>query len=81
MCVIIDEEASEDDVKYLCERFGRIKRVKLVRDNYTKISRGVAYVDFYDEQSALSAVEKLNGHKYGSLILKVELAKPRNNNN
>jgi translation initiation factor 3 subunit G len=76
----LDEEASEYDLRLLFERFGNIKRINVVKDRKTKKNRGFAYVEFYNYQDALKAVEKINGHPYGNQILSVSISEPRPTN-
>lgn len=48
------------------------------KDTFTKVSRGFAYIKFRTRDLATRAMQELNGHGYGHLILKVERAKPSN---
>jgi len=48
------------------------------KDTFTKVSRGFAYIKFRSRDLATRAMQELNGHGYGHLILKVERAKPSN---
>ena len=57
--------------------FGRISRVFIAKDHVTKQSRGFAFITFRTREQAELALNELDGHGYGHLILKVEWAKAR----
>lgn len=73
----LTEDAEEMDLRELFGTFGRITRVFIAKDHTTGKSRGFGFVTFRDRRDAESALEALNGHGYGYLILKIEWAKPR----
>ena len=77
----LDEDATENDLRNLFERFGDIKRVNIVKDKKTGESRGFAYLEFYDAVSAEKAVAQVNGHPYGNQILSVSISQPREREN
>jgi hypothetical protein len=73
----LTKDAEELDLRELFGSFGRITRVFIAKEHTTRESRGFGFVTFRDRQDAESALENLNGHGYGYLILKVEWAKSR----
>ncbi|KAL3805028.1 hypothetical protein HJC23_003256 [Cyclotella cryptica] len=72
----ISEDTTEADLQELFEPFGRISRVYLAKDKETLTSRGFAFVSFVHREEAARAMEKLQGHGYDHLILKLEWARP-----
>jgi len=74
----ISADTTEDDLRDLFSRAGRIQRVYLARDRETQESRGFAYISYYSREDAQKAMDRLNGFGYDHLILKVEWAKPSN---
>ncbi len=77
--------ATEDDIRDLFERFGKILRVSIPMEEdrekdkdgkVVMVPRGYAYLVFARREDAEMALERLNGHGYHHLILKVEWAKP-----
>jgi translation initiation factor 3 subunit G len=79
----LTKSVTEDDVRDLFSRFGRVMRISLPRverkDDYgntVKECRGFAYVAFYERSDAERAMEVLQGYGYDHLILKLEWAKP-----
>lgn len=73
----LSKDAVELDLRELFGYYGRITRVFIVKDHATGESRGFAFVTFCSRQEAATALQNLNGHGYGYLILQVEWAKPR----
>jgi len=72
----ISEDTTEADLQELFQPFGRISRVYLAKDKETMQSRGFAFVSFVQRDDAARAMEKLQGHGYDHLILKLEWARP-----
>lgn len=72
----ISEDTTEADLQELFQPFGRISRVYLAKDKETMQSRGFAFVSFVHREDAARAMDKLQGHGYDHLILKLEWARP-----
>jgi translation initiation factor 3 subunit G len=72
----LSESTTEADLQELFSAFGRISRVYLAKDKETLASRGFAFVSFYNQQDAATAMEELQGYGYDHLILKLEWARP-----
>ena len=72
----ISEDTTEADLQDLFQPFGRISRVYLAKDKETMQSRGFAFVSFMNREDAARAMDKLQGHGYDHLILKLEWARP-----
>jgi hypothetical protein len=77
----LTKEVTEDDLRALFEPFGRVFRISLPRGDrmengkMIKEPRGFAYIAFVNRPDAEKAMERLQGHGYGYLILKLEWAK------
>lgn len=73
----LTKAVTEDDLRELFERYGRIHRVSLprVEKDGVKEPRGFAYIAFARHEDAEKALEQLQGHGYDHLILKLEWAK------
>ena len=71
----LTKSVTEDDLRDLFSRLGRISRVSLPRGP-DREPRGFAYISFYERRDAENALEKLQGFGYDHLILKLEWAKP-----
>jgi translation initiation factor 3 subunit G len=72
----LPEEATEHDLQELFKPFGKVSRTFLAKDKNKQISRGFAFVTFFNYDDAQRAIWSVNGHGYNHLILKVEWAKP-----
>nr|ALS04679.1 eukaryotic translation initiation factor 3 subunit G [Pseudodiaptomus poplesia] len=72
----LSENVSDEDLKELCQNFGRIARIFLAKDKNTGKCKGFAFVNFHQKEDAAKAISTLNGYGYDHLILSVEWAKP-----
>ncbi|XP_070009782.1 SUPPRESSOR OF ABI3-5 isoform X3 [Nicotiana tabacum] len=73
----LDENADEEMLRYEFSKHAPIKDLRLVRDKFTHVSRGFAFVHFYSVEEATKALEATNGttlEKNGQ-ILRVAYAK------
>ena len=73
----LSEDTTDDDLRDLFGRFGRISRVFLAKDRETNRTKGFAFVSFYDRSDAMRAMEKLDKKGYDNLIIRVEFAGKR----
>lgn len=73
----LSDDVKEGDLQDLFGQCGRLQRVFLAKDMTTFQSKGFAFITFYNREDAQRAIDKLNGHGYDNLIMKVEWAKPR----
>lgn len=74
----LTKAVTEEDLRELFERYGRIHRISLPRieKDGVKEPRGFAYIAFARHEDAEKALDQLQGHGYDHLILKLEWAKP-----
>ncbi|CAM8886155.1 unnamed protein product [Rhodiola kirilowii] len=73
----LDENADEEMIRYEFSKHAPIKDLRLVRDKFTHVSRGFAFVHFHSVADATKALEATNGtalEKNGQ-ILRVAYAK------
>ena len=59
---------------------GTVESASVVEDRETGRSRGFAFVEMASKEEAASAIEQFNGKEVGGRALKVNEAKPRENN-
>ena len=78
----LTKAVTEDDLRELFCRYGRISRISLPKlerkdekGNVYKEPKGFAYIAFASRADAEVAMEALQGHGYDHLILKIEWAK------
>lgn len=73
----LSETVSEGDLRALFGKFGDISRACVVYDRETGEHRGFAFVNFRLKSCAEKAIEFLDGYGYENMILRVEMAAPR----
>ena len=75
----IEPQYTEKDLRDILEKDFNFypKRIKLVTDRHTKISKGYAFVNFGTEKEVLEAIEGLNRKYLGHSVLSVEKVRPR----
>jgi translation initiation factor 3 subunit G len=73
----LSEDVTDDDLRDLFGRFGRISRVFLAKDRETNRTKGFAFVSFHERADAERAMEKLDKKGYDNLIIRVEFAGKR----
>ncbi|MEB3282927.1 MAG: RNA-binding protein [Lyngbya sp.] len=74
-------EVTEDDLKSVFTDYGSVKRVHIPTDRETGRSRGFAFVEMDTDAEETAAIEELDGAEWMGRDLKVNKAKPRENNN
>jgi RNA recognition motif-containing protein len=68
--------ATEDEVRALFERHGKVESVKLINDRETGRPRGFAFVDM-PAGEAQNAIQQTNGFQMGGRPLRVNEAQER----
>ncbi len=68
--------ATEDEVRNLFERYGKVDSVKLINDRETGRPRGFGFVDM-PADDAQSAIEHMNGFEMNGRALRVNEARER----
>jgi RNA recognition motif-containing protein len=68
--------ATEQDVRSLFERHGKVDSVKLIMDRETGKPRGFGFVDM-EQNEAQTAIQALNGHQMNGRPLRVNEAQER----
>jgi RNA recognition motif-containing protein len=68
--------ATEEELRSLFERHGKVESVKLINDRETGRPRGFGFVDMASNE-AQSAIQQLNGQEMGGRALRVNEAQER----
>ncbi|WOK98340.1 SUPPRESSOR OF ABI3-5 isoform X1 [Canna indica] len=73
----LDENADEEMLRYEFAKHAAIKDLRLVRDKFTHVSRGFAFVHFRSVEDATKALAATNGTTFGKndQVLRVAYAK------
>jgi RNA recognition motif-containing protein len=70
-------DLDDDALRELFARVGGVEHVEVMKDRWTGLSRGFAFVDMMTAEDAEAAINELNGAEVMGRMLKVALAKPR----
>ncbi len=73
-------DVSQSDLKQVFEEYGSVSRVSLPMDRDTNRPRGFAFVDMSSKEEEAAAIEALNEAEWMGRSLRVNEAKPRENN-
>ena len=68
---------TEEELRSLFGKHGRVERVSILHDHATGRSRGFGFVEMPDDVEAERAIRALNGATLGGQALKVNEARPR----
>ena len=72
--------ATEEDLRTVFAEYGAIKRIVLPMDRETGRMRGFAFVDMGEDAQEESAIAELDGAEWMGRQLRVNKAKPREEN-
>ncbi|KIZ07828.1 hypothetical protein MNEG_0118 [Monoraphidium neglectum] len=50
-----------EDLRYACEKYGRVRDIYLPRDFYTQQPRGIGFVEFADPRDCRDAIRYMDG--------------------
>ena len=73
----LPRQASEDDLRPLFEPFGKIMSVNVIKDKFTKESKGFGFVEMSKKSEGEAAVEALNGKELMGQKITVNEARPK----
>jgi RNA recognition motif-containing protein len=67
----LGSQTTETEVRALVVPFGEIKRIQMMMDHATGLSRGYAFVEMADEDEAARVITELDGKEVDGRFLKV----------
>ncbi|MBW4574765.1 MAG: RNA-binding protein [Aphanothece sp. CMT-3BRIN-NPC111] len=73
-------DVTQDDISSVFAEYGTVKRVNVPTDRETGRLRGFAFVEMATEAEETAAIEALDGAEWMGRDLKVNKAKPREDN-
>lgn len=73
-------DVTEQDLNTVFAEYGTVKSAKLPTDRETGRIRGFGFVEMGDDAEEAKAIEELEGAEWMGRTLKVNKAKPRENN-
>lgn len=71
----LPKDADEDDLLDMFEEYGRVKNIKIIRDRYSRLCRGYAFLEMPDETAARQAIEDWDQGSIDDQIIRVDIAK------
>lgn len=72
---------TEEDLKKAFEAFGQVASANVIRDQYSKQSKGFGFVEMPESSEAQAAISGLNGKELSGRAINVNEAKPRADRN
>ena len=51
----LPKDADEGDILDMFEEYGSVENIKIIRDRYSRLSRGYAFLEMPNEKAALQA--------------------------
>ena len=73
-------DVTEEDLNNVFAEYGTVKRVNLPTDRETGRMRGFGFVEMSNETEETAAIETLDGAEWMGRQMRVNKAKPRENN-
>ncbi len=73
-------DASEEELKTLFSEAGEVKSVVLIKDKYSGQSKGFGFIEMDNQESLQNALKMFSSYTYRDRPLKVDMAKPREDN-
>lgn len=76
----LNYEVTKDDLTTVFAEYGTVSRVSLPSDRETGRPRGFGFVEMSSEEEETAAIESLDGAEWMGRQLRVNKARPRENN-
>ncbi|MGJ3248391.1 MAG: RNA recognition motif domain-containing protein [Elainellaceae cyanobacterium] len=76
----ISFDATQEDLTTVFSEYGTVERVQLPTDRETGRMRGFGFVDMSSDTEEQAAIDALDGAEWMGRTIKVNKAKPRENN-
>ena len=73
----LSPDISKDDLTELFDKFGEVKEVRLIKENFRGKYKGFAFIDMPSDEQAQKAIEETNGKELKERPLTVSEAKPK----
>ncbi|RPI75576.1 MAG: RNA-binding protein [Ignavibacteriales bacterium] len=70
-------DVKEDELKTLFSKHGRVSNVKIIRDMFSQISKGFAFIEMPGKAEAQKAMTELNTYELKGKKLTVNEARPQ----
>jgi len=70
-------DTNEQDLRTMFSQAGSVETVDLIKDRDTGRSKGFAFIEMATQEEAEKAITMFNGQNVDNRVLKVNIAKPR----
>lgn len=77
----LPEEVDRQALEELFTSAGEVISTKVIRDRKTGKCRGFGFITVNSQEQAQKYIEKFNGHAFGDVNLRIEIAQPRDKGN
>lgn len=77
----LNYKVPSEKLQEIFEEYGEVSSAKIITDKETGRSKGFGFVEMPDDDSALKAIEDLNGVEIDGRQIVVKKAEPRKENN
>ena len=73
-------DATEDELKELFAEAGEVKSVVLIKDKYSGRSKGFGFIEMENQEGMQNAIKTLDSYNFKDRPLKVNVARPKEDN-
>jgi RNA recognition motif-containing protein len=73
----LSQQANEEDLRKAFEAFGSVKSVNVIKDKFSGVSKGFAFVEIEAKSEAQAAIQELNGTDLKGTNIIVNEARPK----
>jgi RNA recognition motif-containing protein len=73
-------DTNEEALRDLFATYGAVDSAKIITDRFTGRSRGFGFIEMTDREEGMNAINELNSRELDGRSLKVNEARPRENN-
>jgi RNA recognition motif-containing protein len=73
----VSRDVTEDDLKEAFQAFGKVDTVSIIKDKFSGVSKGFAFVEMPEKKEAEAAIEGLKGKELKGRSLDINEARPR----
>ncbi|MCK6621141.1 MAG: RNA-binding protein [Calditrichaceae bacterium] len=70
-------EVTDEDLRGAFEAYGEVASAKVIKDNFSGLSRGFGFVEMPNNAEADTAMKALNGQELKGSTLKISEARPK----
>ncbi|MCK5453142.1 MAG: RNA-binding protein [Calditrichia bacterium] len=76
----LSQQTNEEDLRKAFEAFGNVKSVNIIKDKFSGVSKGFAFVEIEAKSEAQAAIQELNGSELKGTSIIVNEARPKSDN-